>query len=292
MLIKKGILLMKIAKNWENYECLDIGEGYKIERFGEYILKRPEPTAGGELDLQMTHFDGEFINGQWEHHLPESWILEYKDMKFELKLSEFKHLGIFPEQALNWDLIRSIHEKHKEPMRILNLFGYTGGATVASAWGNVEEVVHVDALKSANMRTQENLKLNNLEDKHVRTLVDDVLKFIEKEKRRGRTYHGIIMDPPSFGRGPKKEVWKIEEQLETLIQGAVELLDEDAVFLILNTYSRNLTPSYVLRTLKTYFNPEDGKFDSSKIGLPIKNKPFPLKAGNTTRWCKYGELMK
>src|SRR5690554_997293 len=281
---------MKIAKNWENYECLDIGDGYKIERFGEFILKRPEPTAGGEMTLQMQHFDGEFINGQWEHHLPESWVLEYRDMKFELKLSEFKHLGMFPEQAINWDFIRKIHDKHQEPMRILNLFGYTGAATIASAMGNVEEVVHVDALKSANQRTQENIALNGLEHKKIRTLQDDVLKFIQREKRRGRTYHGIIMDPPSFGRGPKGERWKIETHLETLIEHATDLLDEDAVFLIVNTYTAGLTPDDVLNIVKEKFNPGYGKFETTSIGLPIKNKPFPLKAGNTTRWCKYKDI--
>lgn len=283
---------MKISRQWENYACLDIGDGYKIERFGEWILKRPEPTAGGELTMGIAHFDGEFVNGEWRHHLPESWILEYKDMKFQLKLSEFKHIGIFPEQALNWDLIRSIHNTHDKPMRILNLFGYTGAATVAAAMGNVEEVVHVDALKSANIRTQENIRLNNLEDKVVRTIVDDVMKFLDREIRRGRTYHGIIMDPPSFGRGPKGEKWKIEDQLDSLIEKAVALLDEEAVFMIINTYTSQLTPDNVLSKFKKQFKPGYGQFDTNVIGLPIKHKDFVLKAGNTTRWCKYPELLK
>jgi len=283
---------MKIAKTWKNYECLDVGEGYKIERFGPFILKRPEPSISDKFTITNPKLDGEFKNKKWIHNnIPNQWVLEYKNYQFALQPSEYKHLGIFPEQAVNWDFIEKINKRKDKPLRILNLFGYTGAATVVAASGNNEEIVHIDALKSAIARTQENLKLNGLEDQYVRTIVDDALKFIQREKRRGRSYHGIIMDPPSFGRGPNKEIWKIEEQLPILIDGVVDILDDDPEFIIINTYTKNLSHQEVLKLLKSKFNPGYGKFSSNKLGVPITHKPYPLTLGNTTRWCKYEDIL-
>lgn len=287
---------MLIPKNWKEYEAIDIGEGFKIERFGSFVFKRPEPTATGKLKSKIKDFDGMFEDGKWIHKdLPNSWILKYKDMKFNLSPSSFKHLGIFPEQAVNWDFIRDVDEKHQKPMRILNLFAYTGGATIAAAMGNVEEVVHIDALKSAITRTQENIQLNQLEHKTIRTMVDDVLKFVQKEKRRGNTYHAIIMDPPSFGRGPKGEIFKIEDQIDDLLDACLDILDKEAVYFILNTYSSNLPHKTVETIMKKHFKKHHiyhGSFDSHKLGVPVKEDKQILKLGNTTRWCIYEDLLR
>ena len=281
---------MRLSKQWNDYECLDIGDGYKVERFGPYILKRPEPSAKGHLTIKNIDFNGVHTGKEWKtHNLPESWILEYKDMKFNLRLHEFKHLGIFPEQATNWDFIREVSKKHNEPLRILNLFGYTGGATIAAAMGNIEEIVHIDALKSAIDRTRENIDLNNLQDKKIRTIQEDVMKFLFREKKRGRTYHGIIMDPPSFGRGPRGDVWKIEEHLEPLIDACLDILDEEAVYIILNTYTTKLSAKWVgdLFSSKLKDRNIKGFIDSQDIGVPVTHKKYPLKLGKTTRWCRY-----
>lgn len=287
---------MLTANNWKEYECIEIGEGFKIERFGNFIFKRPEPTATGKLKLKNIELDGTFENGSWEfNNLPDSWVLNYKNMKLNLSPSSFKHLGVFPEQAINWDFIMDANRKADKPLRILNLFGYTGAATIAAAMGNVEEVVHIDSLKSANKRTQENIELNGLSDKKIRTMVDDVLKFLEKEKRRGRTYHGIIMDPPSFGRGPKGEIWKIEDQIDHLINSALDVLDKDAVYVILNTYSTKLSHTTVKTILEKKFRSHKihkGYFDSHKIGVPVTHGDKNLQLGNTTRWCIYEDLLR
>ena len=287
---------MLINKNWTEYEIIDIGEGMKIERFGDFIFKRPEPSVHNKLSVKDIKLDAYFKDGQWiQKDLPDEWVIHYKDMKMMLSPSSFKHLGIFPEQAINWDFIRDVSNKHKEPIRVLNLFAYTGGATIAAAMGNVEEVVHIDALRSAINRTQTNIKLNGLEDKTIRTMVDDVLKFLRREKRRGNTYHAIIMDPPSFGRGPKGEVWKIEERLEELIDASLDVLSDDALYLILNTYSAHLSHEDVLKTLKSKFKARHihhGAFDSHKLAMPVTHNNQTLTLGNTTRWCIYEDLLR
>lgn len=287
---------MLIAKNWSEYEALDIGEGYKIERFGDFIFKRPEPTATGPLTLKDIELDGSFENGKWVHKdLPDSWVINYKNMKLNLSPSSFKHLGVFPEQAVNWDFIQDVSKRHDEPLRILNLFAYTGGATIAAAMGNVEEVVHIDALKSAIKRTQENISLNGLEDKTIRTIVEDVLKFLKREKKRGNTYHAIIMDPPSFGRGPKGEIFKIENEIDALLDAACDILDEKAVYFIVNTYSTNLSHQTVKTILQKKFKKHHihhGAFDSHQIAVPVKVNNQLLKLGSTTRWSLYEDILR
>lgn len=285
---------MKIADKWIDYECLDIGNKSKIERFGPYYFKRPEPTATTKLTLNIP-LDAEYKDGAWNiNQVPQNWNIHYQDMTFALRPHEFKHLGIFPEQAVNWDFIRVCMRRSTKKLRILNLFGYTGGATIAAALENPEEVVHIDALKSAIARTQENIKLNKCDHVVVRTIVDDAFKFIQREIRRGRTYHGIILDPPSFGRGPKGEVWKINEMLEPLLNDCLKLLDKDAVFLILNTYSAHLPLKHVNDLLKYQLhnhNITQGKLKSHKLYLPVTKNKELLYCGKTTRWSIYEDLL-
>ncbi|AMC92641.1 SAM-dependent methyltransferase [Erysipelothrix larvae] len=283
---------MRLAKDWIEYECIDCGDGMKIERFGPYILKRKEPSWTQPLTNTPFEFNGIHTQHGWEtHNLPDTWTIHYKDMAMELKPTEFKHLGIFPEQAVNWDFIRASIQRANKPLRILNLFGYTGGATIACAMENVEEVVHIDALKSAISRTQENIKLNTLEDKKIRTIVDDVMKFLAREKRRGRTYHGVILDPPSFGRGPNKEIWEIKKDLEPLLNAVNDILDKDVEFIVLNTYSSHITKREVHAIASRIFKPLKGILDTQHIGVPITLKDKPLILGQTTRWTKHENLL-
>lgn len=286
---------MLIAKKWKDYECIDAGEGVKIERFGDYVFKRPEPSAYGELHSSKHKLDAIFDNKQWiQNNAPDEWVIEYKDMKFNLSTSDFKHLGIFPEQSVNWDFIIEAGKRTVEPMRILNLFGYTGAATIAAAQGNVEEIVHVDALRSSITRTQKNIELNELGDVKIRTIVDDVLKFIQREKRRGRTYHAIIMDPPSFGRGPKGEIWKIDDQIDELLEACLDILDKDAVYLILNTYSAHMSEQTILTILRKKFKMKhirNGRFDTHEIAIEVNDSEDPLSMGKTTRWCIYEDML-
>lgn len=280
---------MRVSNLWKDYECMDVGDGFKIERFGNYILKRPENSINDTLQITDIKLDGYHSGDMWQHtSLPDTWTMEYQDMKFMLKLHEFKHIGIFPEQASNWDFIRKMGKQHK-PKRILNLFGYTGAATIAAAMEDVDEVVHIDALKSAIERTRLNISLNSLDHKLIRTIQEDVMKFLVREKKRGRTYHAIIMDPPTFGRGPKGSMWKIEDDLEPLIDACLDILDKDASYIILNTYSPKLSANDVEMILKKRLKQHNikGFVDSQDIALPITQKPYTLKQGKTTRWSAH-----
>lgn len=279
---------MRVPIEWTDFEVLDAGNGLKTERYHDIIVRRPDPVATWKPTTPGMPIDAFFKEGwHFNRTLPESWIIQYKDLNFKVRPTSFKHTGIFPEQAVNWDWMRSVIQTHTEPVRILNLFGYTGGATIACAKENVEEVVHIDALKGMIAWTRENIELNDLTDKKIRTIVEDAMKFIEREKRRGRTYHGIVMDPPSFGRGPKGERWKIEEQLQPLLNAAMELLDPNALFVVLNTYTTNLSPKKVRHALNDALR--DQKFPlnthSEAIGLPITSMDTMLPCGVTTRWC-------
>lgn len=286
---------MRIAKHWENFEVIDMGEGMKIERYNTTILKRPEPTATQRLERNQYTIDA-YFDKAWTFNKPleSSLELNYKDMKMIIRPTSFKHTGIFPEQAVNWDWARTVIRHYQKPMRILNLFGYTGGATVACALeDNVVEVVHIDALKSLNTWTQENVALNDLQSKTIRTITEDVLKFLDREIKRGRTYHGIIMDPPSYGKGPKGEVWRIEEKLPILIDKALHVLDKDAQFLILNTYTTNLKGTRVKNLLDKHLSSHGFETTSSTdgIGLPVSLKNEILACGQTTRWSKHENLL-
>lgn len=287
---------MRIADKWTDFEIIDAGNGVKIERYGDVVLKRPDPLASWPLSNHPIKVDASF-EGSWIHHNDVSVppTISYHDMVLAIKPTDFKHTGIFPEQAVNWDWMRNVIRQSDEPLRILNLFGYTGGATIACALeDNAVEVVHIDALKSLNTWVRNNVSLNHLDHKTIRTITEDALKFLDREKRRGRTYHGIIMDPPSYGKGPKGEVWRIEQQLPTLLDKAFDLLDPHGKFVVLNTYTTNLGSSAV----QTLFNQKLAAFGfplnthSEAIGLPITYQNKPLACGITTRWSYDENLLR
>lgn len=285
---------MKLAQNWLQYQVLDAGEKEKLEQINQYIIRRPDPVAIWPKQEsinwnQVSAFyqrskDG---GGQWKvKKVPQSIVLPYKQFKFKVALTDFKHIGLFPEQAVNWDwMIDTLSASKLQNMRVLNLFAYTGAASVAAASvDQVSEVVHVDAAKGMVEWAKENIELNNLSHKKVRFIVDDVFKFVLKEVRRNRTYHAIILDPPSYGRGPNNELWKIENQLSELMHALSMLLDKDGVFVLLNSYTTNLSASVIENVLKTTL--PKGTVSAFEIGLPIKDTNLSLPAGVSGRWTK------
>ena len=278
--------MQEIAKNWKDYECLDAGNGYKLERWKDVILSRPESHADWSKNPKVkewkdVHAHYQLSNGkgdwQFKQTLPETWNIQYKDLTFKVSPTSFKHTGLFPEQAANWDWMRKLIEKEDREIRILNLFAYTGGATMACSKAGASEVVHVDASKGMIAWAKENQQLCGLEDHKIRYIVDDVLKFVEREKRRGRTYHGILMDPPSFGRGPKGELWKFEKQIIDLIDSCKELLDDDPLFFLVNAYTLGFSDDLLYKDLKFAFN--KAKVVTGEIGLPITNQDKVLPCG-------------
>ena len=288
----------QIAERWEDYECIDAGNGEKLERWKDIILRRPDPLAlwpiaeesGLWLQPHARYHRSAKGGGHWEYkeRIPESWTIRYRNLRFKVSPTGFKHTGLFPEQATNWDfLMDQIEQAHRE-IRVLNLFAYTGGATMACAAAGAKEVVHVDAAKGMVQWAKENMVLSHLEDRHIRFIVDDVLKFVAREKRRGRTYHAIIMDPPSYGRGPKGEIWKIEDQLYPLVSACMDILDEDPLFFLINSYTtgfpasvlRNILSSTVLRRHPA------GKVEAGEIGLPISASDMILPCGIYGRWIE------
>lgn len=285
---------MRKARNWQDFEVIDATDLEKTERYNDVIIRRPELVANWHSFRKDNHLDAHYTT-EWHYNRKiEPQIINYKDLKFKVKFENSKQVGLFPEQAVNWDWMRKIVETSKEPVRILNLFAYTGGATVALAKeSKVSEVVHIDAVRSSIDWAQDNIKLNGLEDKTIRTIVEDVSKFVAREKKRGRTYHGIILDPPSFGRGPKGERWKIEDHLPKLLQAVVELLDDNALFLCLNTYTANLVPRQVQTIMDTVLsnNGMNTQTHSDVIGLPITSTGNELPCGVTTRWCYRKDLL-
>lgn len=268
--------------NWKDYELLELENGFKIERFGKIVLRRPEPLATNNQNSEIK-IDSCFEGKTWSHKL-DPWILEYKDLKFQLETGKFKHVGIFPEQADNWDWLGAQLE-NAENAKVLNLFGYTGAATIAAAKEQPEEIVHLDALKSSLDTAKQNAILNNVDDQKIRYIKDDAIKFLKRELRRERQYTGIIMDPPSFGRGPKGEMWKITEQLPELVDLAVQLLKEQGEFLILNTYSTDLSKEDVEATLLHALKKHGLSLNTASFDLSLESKDKnTLSAGQTVRW--------
>ncbi len=250
---------MWIADSWKEYEVIDTSAGEKLERWGDYILVRPDPqviwdTPKRNKGWKQPH--GHYHRssrggGQWENFgLPERWQIHYRELTFHLQPFQFKHTGLFPEQAVNWDWFGDKIRQADRPIRVLNLFAYTGGATLAAAAAGAS-VTHVDASKGMVGWAKENAAASNLSDRPIRWLVDDCVKFVEREIRRGNHYDGIIMDPPSYGRGPKGEIWKIEEKIHPLIQLCTEILSEEPLFFLVNSYTTGLQPavlSYLINT--------------------------------------------
>ena len=288
----------QIASRWEDYECIDAGNGEKLERWKDIILRRPDPLAlwpiaeesGLWLQPHARYHRSAKGGGHWEYlkQLPESWNVRYRQLCFKVSPTGFKHTGLFPEQAANWDFMMEKIAGADREIRVLNLFAYTGGATMACAAAGAQEVVHVDAAKGMVQWAKENMVLSHLEDRRIRFIVDDVLKFVAREKRRGRTYHAIIMDPPSYGRGPKGEIWKIEEQLYPLVSACLDILDPHPLFFLINSYTtgvpasvlRNILSSTVLRRHPA------GKVEAGEIGLPISASDMILPCGIYGRWIE------
>ena len=288
----------QIASRWEDYECIDAGNGEKLERWKDIILRRPDPLAlwpiaeesGLWLQPHARYHRSAKGGGHWEYlkQLPESWNVRYRQLCFKVSPTGFKHTGLFPEQAANWDFMMKKIAGADREIRVLNLFAYTGGATMACAAAGAQEVVHVDAAKGMVQWAKDNMVLSHLEDRRIRFIVDDVLKFVAREKRRGRTYHAIIMDPPSYGRGPKGEIWKIEEQLYPLVSACLDILDPHPLFFLINSYTtgfpasvlRNILSSTVLRRHPA------GKVEAGEIGLPISASDMILPCGIYGRWIE------
>lgn len=286
----------QVASCWKDYECIDAGQGEKLERWKNIILRRPDPQAlwpieNEDQEWKKPHAHYHRSNsggGNWDFikQVKDEWTIQYRHLTFKVSPTGFKHTGLFPEQAANWDfMMDKISNAHRE-IRVLNLFAYTGGATMACASANASEVVHVDASKGMVAWAKENMALSHLEDKKIRFIVDDVLKFVEREKRRGRTYHAIIMDPPSYGRGPNGEIWKIEEQLYPLIRACMEILDDDPLFFLVNSYTTGFPPTVLNNILKMTLGKKfpNGSIEAGEIGLPITRSQTVLPCGIYGKW--------
>ena len=284
---------MWIADNWKDYAVLDCGGGEKIERWGSQILQRPDPQAIWARDKDCKAWNrpnaiyhrSNAGGGKWEiRRLPEQWAIHYGDLTFQLKPMSFKHTGLFPEQAANWDFIDRMIRGAGRPISVLNLFAYTGGATVACAAAGAS-VCHVDAAKGMVAWAKENARVSGLQDAPIRWIVDDCAKFVEREIRRGKTYDAIIMDPPSYGRGPGGEVWKLEENLYPFVKLCARVLSDKPLFVILNSYTTGLAPSvlgYILQMLVG--RRFGGHVTWDELGLPCTDSGMALPCGATGRW--------
>lgn len=286
---------MFLSDKWKDYELLDASRGEKLERWGDIVLRRPDPQIVWEGDTSRKIWksaDAHYLRsntggGRWESrkNLPESWTVNYGDLKFGIKMMGFKHTGLFPEQAANWDWFSEIIKNSgRESVKVLNLFAYTGGATIAAAAAGAE-VCHVDASRGMVGWAKENARLSGLEEKPIRYIVDDVKKFTEREIRRGRKYDAIIMDPPSYGRGPSGEVWKIEDELFGLVETCMKVLSDEPLFFLINSYTTGLSGGVLENiyklTLKKRFG---GEAEVDEIGLPITQGGLVLPCGYSGRW--------
>ncbi len=283
---------MWIADKWKEYTIIDASSGEKLEIWGKYSLVRPDPQVIWKTDknnilwkkADASYKRSKTGGGSWnDNKLPESWNIRYGDLTFMIKPTGFKHTGLFPEQASNWDWFRDLIEKANRPIRVLNLFAYTGGATIAAAKSGAS-VCHVDASKGMIQCAKENARLSGLENAPIRYIVDDCKKFIEREIRRGNKYDGIIMDPPSYGRGPTGEVWKIEDSIDDFVALTARLLSDEPLFFLLNSYTTGLSAStmkYITDTrLLSNFN---GKSKAEELGLPVKESGCVLPCGSSVR---------
>ena len=284
---------MWIANQWRDYEVIDTSKGEKLERWGDYLLIRPDPQViwdTPKTDPGWKKSNGHYHRssrggGDWEFfHLPEQWEITYHDLVFHLKPFKFKHTGVFPEQAVNWDWCAEKIRQAGRPVRVLNLFAYTGGATLSAARAGAG-VTHVDASKGMVSWAKENAKSSGLSEAPIRWIVDDCVKFVEREIRRGNTYDAIIMDPPSYGRGPKGEIWKIEDSIFPFLTLCAKLLVKKPLFLLINSYTTGLQPAVLSYMLHTVL---DGNFkgiiSAKEIGLPVKNSGLILPCGASGRF--------
>lgn len=282
---------MFISDKWKDYELIDCSDGERLERWGKYILRRPDPQViwKGERKSPLWNkadavYTREGGGGRWtKSNVPESWSVGYGGLTFKIKTMGFKHTGLFPEQAANWDFCAGLIRSAKRNVKVLNLFAYTGAASVSAAAAGAS-VCHVDAAKGMVAQAKENAALSGLADAPIRYIVDDCKKFIEREIRRGNRYDGIIMDPPSYGRGPSGEVWKLEDCVDELIKLAAKVLSDDPLFFIVNSYTTGLSSSamgYIMRLALP-----DGSIDCEELCLPVTQTGGLLPCGATARWSK------
>lgn len=284
---------MWVSDKWEDFELIDCSNGEKLERWGKYTLVRPDPqavwntprTALGWKNRSARYARSSSGGGHWDKgRLPESWQIKYEDMTFNIKPMNFKHTGLFPEQAVNWDYIRWKIRGAGREINVLNLFAYTGGATVAAASAGAK-VCHVDAAKGMVSWAKENARSSGLESAPIRWIVDDCVKFVEREIRRGRKYDAVIMDPPSYGRGPSGEVWKLENNLYPFVELCAGVLSDDPLFVIINSYTTGLSASTLTYIAETVFSRRfGGHAKSSELGLPVTETGLVLPCGATCRW--------
>jgi len=285
---------MLLADSWKDYELIDTGDGEKLERWGEYTLRRPDPqiiwpiNPGNPLwkNVDAHYHRSATGGGEWQYNkkLPDRWSVNYGKLKFYIEPTGFKHTGLFPEQAVNWKWMMDKIEKANRPIKVLNLFAYTGGASVACAAAGAE-VCHVDAAKGMVNWAKDNLALSGLKDKPVRFIIDDVMKFVQREQRRGKTYDAIIMDPPSYGRGPNGEIWKIEESLFGFIEECVKLMSDKPLFFLINSYTTGFSPTVLANILRVTMGEKyKGEFSCGEVGIPVKNSGLVLPCGIYGRW--------
>ena len=281
------------AEKWKDYEVLDTSDGEKLERWGSYILVRPDPQViwfTPRNDRRWREYDAKYARsnsggGQWSRNrLPERWQIHYRELTFNVKPMNFKHTGVFPEQAENWDFIDAAIRAAGRPVSVLNLFAYTGGATLAAAAAGAS-VCHVDAAKGMVAWAKENAAASGLGEAPIRWIVDDCAKFVEREIRRGRRYDAVIMDPPSYGRGPSGEIWKLEKDLYPFLKLVTGVLSDDPLFFIINSYTTGLAPSVLTCLLDSLITPRFGGTSvSDELGLPVTGSRLVLPCGATGRW--------
>ena len=292
---------MRYSTDFKDYELIDAASGNRLERWKDIILIRPDPQVIWEGRSQNKLWNNAHAiyhrsnqgGGYWQtlKNVPDVWSVKYKDLSFNLKPMGFKHTGLFPEQAINWDLAEKIIKSSQKQLKVLNLFAYTGGATVACLNAGAH-VTHVDASKGMVTWAKENANISNTNSSNVRWLVDDCLKFVLREIRRGNKYDAVIMDPPSYGRGPNGEVWKLEQQLSELLCAVGQILNDDPAFFFLNSYTGGLSHSILNYMVKTCVTKDlNGKVSTDEIGLKVTEKDIVLPCGNTTIWIneKYGQ---
>lgn len=284
---------MYLASDWQEYGILDAGNGNKREFWGDVVLTRPDPQAVwtmSEAPCDAIYIRSSSGGGRWEFHrnLPDRWKIRYRDLCFVVRPTGFKHTGLFPEQAVNWDWMRgrlqAFLKTHGRKPKVLNLFAYTGGATCACAKEGAE-VVHVDAAKGMVAWAKENAAECGLSEAPIRYIVDDCVKFVQREIRRGNRYDGILMDPPSYGRGPTGEMWKIEEDLFHLVTLCAKLLSNTPCFFLINSYTTGLAPSVLSNVLKLAL--PEGNVEADEVGLPVRQRNLVLPCGASGRWVPY-----
>jgi len=286
-------IILTSSPDWKDYQLLDSGDGKTLERFGKYLLVRPRPQAIWSPTLPSSEWkkanailveEKQEYGGKWNilNPMDKSWVISYKDLKFQLQLSSSRHVGIFPEQATHWDWIRARIDANKKPFRMLNLFGYSGAATAAGAAAGAE-VTHVDSSKHAITWANQNIKLSNLQDTPVRWIAEDALKFVKREARRGSTYHGIVMDPPKFGRGSSGEVWDFFKRTPELIEACQSILAKDAKFIVMTAYAITASAVVTHQAVEQIVG-KKGKLESGELVSVDESAGHVLSHAIYTRW--------